>query len=57
MEYDWNVGWDLIPQIAVPVGRTSVFACVMTMISYLRVIRVKRFVTNVALTRFLILSH
>ena len=32
MEYDGDVRWDLIPQIAGPVGGSSVFASVMAMI-------------------------
>ena len=54
MEYDWNVGWDSISQIAVSVYGPSVLSSVMTMISYLSVFGVKRFVTNVMPTRFLI---
>ena len=56
MEYYWNVGWDSISQIAVPVCRSSVATSVMAMISYLKDFRVKWFVTNVAFSHFLISS-
>ena len=55
MEYYWNVGWDPIPSVAIPMGRSSVAASVMTMIPYLWVESIKRFVTNVTLFCFLIL--
>ena len=56
MQYDWNVGWNFVPQIAVPVGRSSVAASVMAMISYLRIFKAKWFKTNMALIHSLILS-
>ena len=54
MEYDWDVGWDSIPQILLRVGRSSVAGSVMAMISYFRVFGVKRFETNMTATCFLI---
>ena len=49
MKYNWNVGWDPIPQIG-----TSVAASVMAVISYFRVFGVKRFKKNMAPTCSLI---
>ena len=54
MEHYWDIVLDPIPQIAISVGVSSVEASVMTMIPYLWVESIKRFVTNVTLSRFLI---
>ena len=56
MEYNWNVRWNSIPQIAIPVSWPSVAASVMTMIYYVYfwVFGFKWFVTNEAFSCFLI---
>ena len=55
MEHYWDVVWNPIPQIAIPVGGSSEVASVMTMIPYNWVESIKRFATNVLLFHFLIL--
>ena len=55
MEYHWNKGWDFVIEITTPMSWPSVASGVMTMISHLRIFsRINRFVTNVALSRFVV---
>ena len=49
MEYDGDVGWDLVPQVTVPVGGSSVLAGVMAMIFNLGVKFFKGLKTNMTL--------